>query len=59
MYIVNFISNHFDAIISAIVGFVSGGITMHIFHKNNSDNTKTIQKNIKAGGDIAGRDINK
>ena len=56
---VNFISNHFDAIISAIVGFVSGGITMHINHKNNSDNTKTIQKNIKAGGDIAGRDINK
>ena len=56
---VNFISNHFDAIISAIVGFVSGGITMHIFNKNNSDNTKTIQKNIKAGGDVAGRDINK
>jgi len=56
---VNFISNHFDAIISAIVGFVSGGITMHIYHKNNSDNTKTTQKNIKAGGDIAGRDISK
>jgi hypothetical protein len=56
---VNFISNHFEAIISAIVGFVSGGITMHIYHKNNSDNTKTIQKNIKAGGDIAGRDIKK
>ena len=56
---VNFISNHFEAIISAKVGFVSGGITMHIYHKNNSDNTKTIQKNIKAGGDIAGRDIKK
>lgn len=56
---VNFISNHFEAIVSAIVGFVSGGITMHIYHKKNSDNTKTIQKNIKVGGDIAGRDINK
>lgn len=56
---VNFISNHLEAIISAIAGFVSGGITVHIYHKNNSDNTKTIQKNIKAGGDIAGRDINK
>lgn len=41
---VNFISNHLETIISAIVGFVSGGITVHIYHKNNSDNTKTIQK---------------
>ena len=50
---------HLDAIISAIVGFFAGGISVHFFEKRNSDNTTTTQSNIKAGGDVAGRDIKK
>lgn len=54
-----FLSDHLEAIISAIIGFITGGFTIHFFDKRNSDNTITTQSNIKAGGDVAGRDIKK
>lgn len=54
-----FLTNHIDAIISAIIGLFTGGIVIHFYDKKNSDNTTTTQSDIKAGGDVAGRDIKK
>jgi len=54
-----FLGSHIDAIISAIIGFFAGGIAVHFFEKKNSDNTKTTQSGINAGGSVAGRDIKK
>ena len=54
-----FLTNHIDSIISAIIGLFTGGIVIHFYDKKNSDNTTTTQSDIKAGGDVAGRDIKK
>ena len=54
-----FLNNHLDAIISAIIGLFAGGIGIHFIEKKNNNNTKTTQKNITAKGDVAGRDIKK
>lgn len=54
-----FIANHLDAVFSAIIGLITGGFAVHFFEKKNSDNTTTTQSNIRAGGDVAGRDIMK
>jgi hypothetical protein len=54
-----FLTNHADAIISAIIGLFTGGFVVHFYEKRNSDNTTTNQSNIRAGGDVAGRDIKK
>lgn len=54
-----FLTNHIDAIISAIIGLFTGCIVIHFYDKKNSDNTTTTQSDIKAGGDVAGRDIKK
>lgn len=55
----HFLGSHLEAIISAIIGFFAGGISVHFFEKKNSDNTNTTQSGINAGGSVAGRDINK
>ncbi|WP_288848379.1 hypothetical protein [uncultured Alistipes sp.] len=52
-----FLANHLDAIISAIIGLIAGGISVRLFEKKNCNNTTTKQSNISAGGDVAGRDI--
>lgn len=54
-----FFINHLEAILSFFGGCVAGGISVHFFNKKNCNNTHTTQKNINAGGDVAGRDINK
>lgn len=48
-------------IILAIVGLLVTGIaiTIYVRIKSKKNNNKVIIKNTKAGGDIAGRDINK
>lgn len=56
---IEFITNHFEAILSFFGGCFAGGIGVHFFDKKICNNTHTTQKNIKADGDIAGRDINK
>lgn len=80
-YMVEFFTNHFEAILSFIGGCFAGGIGVHFFNKKNCNNSYTTQKdisnstgiagrditmkvkykqeNINAGGDVAGRDINK
>lgn len=55
----DFFTNHFDAILSFLGGCITGGIGVHFFETKNCNNTHTTQKNINAGGDVAGRDINK
>jgi len=54
-----FLTSHIDVIISAIIGLFTGDVVIHFYEKKNSDNTTTTQSNIKAGGDVAGRDIKK
>lgn len=53
-----FLSAHLDAIISAILGLLTGGIAVHFHEKKNSDNT-TIDHVNTGGGDFAGRDMHK
>lgn len=64
----NFLSQHLSEILSFLGGVFAGGIggisiTKHLKKIDNSkqiDNSKTlIQKGIKAGGDVAGGNINK
>lgn len=54
-----FFANHLDAIICAVAGFITGGFSVRLFNKKNSDNANTNQTKINAGGDVAGRDIKK
>lgn len=52
-------TNHIEAILSFLGGCIAGGISVHFFDKKNCNNSHITQKNINAGGDVAGRDINK
>lgn len=52
----HFLANHFDAILSFIAGIL-GGLCLKLSIKKN--NNSAIQKDISAGEDVAGRDINK
>lgn len=54
----DFLSTHLDAIVSGIVGLLTGGISVHFIKKKNSDNT-TIDHVNTGGGDFAGRDMHK
>lgn len=54
----DFLSTHLDAIVSGIVGLLTGGISVHFIKKKNSDNT-TIDHINTGGGDFAGRDMHK
>lgn len=56
---VEFLTNHFEAILSFFGGCIAGSIGVHFFETRYCKNTHTTQKNINAGGDVAGRDINK
>lgn len=56
---IDFFANHFEAILSFAGGCIAGGIGVHFFGKKNCNNTNVSQKNINAGGDVAGRDIKK
>ena len=54
-----FLANHLDAIITLIVGIVTGGAVVKL--KTNKDSNKSNQyDNISTGGgDFAGRDMRK
>ncbi len=54
----DFIINHFESILTFIGGFLSG-FSLKFISKNGNNNYKNSQKNIHAGGDVAGRDIKK
>ena len=56
---IDFFTNHFETILSFIGGCITGGIGVHFFEKKNCNNTNISQKNINAGGDVAGGNINK
>lgn len=49
----------FIKILLFIVGCLAGGISVHLYYKRNCNNSNISQKNINAGGDVAGRDIKK
>lgn len=55
----DFLTNHFEAILSFIGGCITGGIGVRLYSKENCNNSKSILKNITTKGDVAGRDINK
>ncbi|ELA8881911.1 hypothetical protein QMJ93_16825 [Acinetobacter baumannii] len=58
----DFLNQHFSEILSFFGGVLAGGIGGVSFTKyfNKVDNSKKVnQKKIKAGGDVAGGDINK
>lgn len=46
-------------IISFIVGAVAGGVTMKFYSVRKNADHSVRQRGIVAGGDVAGRDINK
>ena len=49
---------YLSEIISAVLGFLAGvGVTLT--YKSRKDSNIVRQKNIKAGGDVAARDVNK
>ena len=47
-----------NEIVSFIVGALAGGISVKWYSVRNANST-VLQKDIKAGGDFAGRDIKK
>lgn len=54
-----FLANHLDAIITLIVGFVTGGAVMKIKIKNDSNKSNHYDHISTGGGDFAGRDMKK
>lgn len=51
------ISQHLTAIILAAIALLAGIVlTIRVVNKSRTDSNKVIQKNIKAGGDVSGRD---
>lgn len=54
-----FITEHFDAIVSLIVGVLGGRIWGNYSKKKDSNNSNRFKKINTDGGDFAGRDINK
>lgn len=54
----DFFSAHFDAIISGIIGLITGGFGVRCYYKKNSDNSNINNVNT-GGGDFAGRDMHK
>lgn len=56
---IEFLTNHIETVLSFIGGCITGGIGVHFFGKKNCNNSHITQKNINAGGDVAGRDIKK
>jgi hypothetical protein len=54
-----FITDHFDAIVSLIVGILGGRIWGRYSNKEDSNNSNRFKKINTGGGDFAGRDIKK
>jgi hypothetical protein len=51
------VSQHLAAIILAVIALFAGiALTIRIVNNSRKDTNKAIQKNIKAGGDVSGRD---
>jgi hypothetical protein len=53
------ITHYLYNIASFIGGCFAGGVGMHFYYKKIYNNKHITQKNINAGGDVAGHDINK
>lgn len=54
-----FLANHFDAIVTLIMGLLGGGaLVKYTCQKDNQESNKFEDINT-GGGDFAGRDINK
>lgn len=54
-----FFIEHFDAIVSLIVGFIGGGAVMKFTRKKDTNESNKIEHINTGGGDFAGRDMNK
>lgn len=51
------VSQHLAGIILAVIALFAGiALTIRIVNNSRKNTNKAIQKNIKAGGDVSGRD---
>ena len=54
------ISNHIVTVLLAVIALFAGiVVTVRLVNKSRKNTNKVKQSGIRAGGDIAGRDINK
>lgn len=54
-----FLAQHFDAIVSLIVGFLGGGAFVKYTSKKDSNDSNKYENINTNGGDFAGRDMKK
>lgn len=54
-----FLAEHLDAIITLIVGFVTGGAVVKLSTKKDSNKSNQYNNVSTSGGDFAGRDMKK
>lgn len=54
-----FLAQHFDAIVTLIVGFLGGGALVKYTSKKDSNKSNKYEKINTGGGDFAGRDMKK
>lgn len=54
-----FLANHLDAIITLIVGLITGGLVMNYKCKKDSNDKNHYDHVTTGGGDFAGRDMKK
>lgn len=54
-----FLANHLDAIITLIVGLVTGGAVVKLKTKKDSNRSNQYNNISTGGGDFAGRDMKK
>lgn len=54
-----FFADHFDAIVTLIVGFLGGGALVKFTSKKDSNESNKFEGIDTGGGDFAGRDMNK
>jgi len=54
-----FFSEHFDAIVTLVLGFIGGKYSVNLFKKKDSNESNTLRDIDTGGGDFAGRDMNK
>lgn len=54
-----FFAEHFDAIVTLIVGFLGGGALVKFTSKKDSNESNKYEGIDTGGGDFAGRDMNK
>lgn len=54
-----FFAEHFDAIVTLIVGFLGGGALVKFTSNKDSNESNKFEDIDTGGGDFAGRDMNK